>query len=1012
MSLPAEVVVPRVGSDLLAVDDARYAYLDRFGANGYSPASGDFRANLSGAFSFDYTFDPNADPLANTTQQKAAITSLFYMDNFLHDFFYDAGFDEAAHVAQVDNYGRGGPDAIAGDDIRAEAQDSSGTNNANMSAGADGNRPRQQMYLWSGPQNETITVNSQPGGTLRPSYNPFEIGTAVFGPQDFDVTADVVRAIPNDACSALTNAAAVAGKIAFIDRGGATCPAGFAGKTANAAAAGAVGVIIANVASSGTPTVAPNMATTNPPCPAQPSASFGACTIGTLSLNFADGGAWRAALASGTVNARMKRDPVIARDGSLDAHVVSHEWGHYLSNRNIANAAGLGNQQGGGMGEGWSDFVALLTTVREGDEQFSSNTNWNGIYPLVPYAAVSTSTDGYYFGIRRVPYSTDMTKDPLTFRHISNGQAIVPPFSGPCDGCADSSNQAEVHNTGEVWATMLWEGFASLLNAHEFTDARLRMRDYLVASLKLTPANPTFVEARDAVLAAAYAADPADHALFCAAFAKRGIGQRAVAPDRFSSTNAGVVESFTCDNNLGFVSAVLSSPSPTCDTDPYLDNFETATLTITLKNDGAGSLSDTHATLSTSNPSLTLANGGHVTFPATNPGDTTTASLAVSMSGASGIQDFLIDIAFEDSGITAFPQPVIVTFAARGNADDVANASASDDVEPVLTAWSVGGSGLWARNLFDTAAPFSYDWLGQDSGGAADSYLTSPPLNVASTGTFSFTFKHRYSFEATFDGGVIEISNNNGATWTDVGATALSPTYATAPLVAGSALSGRRAYTGNSAGYPAFVNVTANLGTAFNGQTVRIRFRAASDAGTGAPGWEIDDLVFSNITNTPFSVLTTQAASATTTTVAAASSQYSDQVTLTATVTSCNHTPTGSVQFQIDRADGNGFVNVGGAATLSAGQATRLFTVDVKAGSYSIKAAYTPDTALETGSSGTNTLTVTREDAATTPSSTNPDTVQVTAPGGNANFSLSASVARPTSSETSARPHCPALPPS
>ncbi len=173
------------------------------------------------------------------------------------------------------------------------------------------------------------------------------------------------------------------------------------------------------------------MATTDPPCPAQPGNPLGGCTAGTLSLNFADGEAWRSTLAAGTVIARLKRDPVIFRDGSLDAHVVSHEWGHYLSNRNIFNAAGLGNQQGRGMGEGWADFVALLTTVRAEDTSVPSNATWNGVFPLVPYAAVAFSTDPYYFGIRRVPYSTDMTKDPLTFKHIADGSTIVPPFAGP-----------------------------------------------------------------------------------------------------------------------------------------------------------------------------------------------------------------------------------------------------------------------------------------------------------------------------------------------------------------------------------------------------------------------------------------------------------------------------------------------------------------------------------------------------------------------------------------------------
>ena len=140
----------------------------------------------------------------------------------------------------------------------------------------------------------------------------------------------------------------------------------------------------------------------------------------------------------------MKRDPVLLRDGSLDAHVVAHEWGHYLSNRLIDNASGLGNQQGGGMGEGWADFTALLTTVREEDASHPANTDWSGAFPLVPYAAVSISTDPYYFGIRRVPYSTDMSKNPLTFTHIGNP---LVGFPGPIN--PNGNPPSQVHNTGD-----------------------------------------------------------------------------------------------------------------------------------------------------------------------------------------------------------------------------------------------------------------------------------------------------------------------------------------------------------------------------------------------------------------------------------------------------------------------------------------------------------------------------------------------------------------------------------
>src|SRR4029079_816760 len=123
--------------------------------------------------------------------------------------------------------------------------------------------------------------------------------------------------------------------------------------------------------------------------------------------------------------------------------------------------------------------------------------------------------DSYYFGIRRYPYSTDMTKNPLTFKHITNGRAlaVAPPLAFGANGASN----AEVHNAGEVWANTMWECYASLLRDTQgvaprltFDEAQGRWKAYLVASLSMTPVAPTFTEARDAVLAAAYANDYAD----------------------------------------------------------------------------------------------------------------------------------------------------------------------------------------------------------------------------------------------------------------------------------------------------------------------------------------------------------------------------------------------------------------------------------------------------------------------------------------------------------------------
>jgi Zn-dependent metalloprotease len=94
---------------------------------------------------FTFAFSTAADP---RTQQAAVVTNLFYYNNFMHDFSYRLGFDEAARNFQTDNFGRGG---LGADSVRAEAQDGSGTNNANFATPPDGQRPRMQQFLFTAP---------------------------------------------------------------------------------------------------------------------------------------------------------------------------------------------------------------------------------------------------------------------------------------------------------------------------------------------------------------------------------------------------------------------------------------------------------------------------------------------------------------------------------------------------------------------------------------------------------------------------------------------------------------------------------------------------------------------------------------------------------------------------------------------------------------------------------------------------------------------------------------------
>src|SRR5262249_19503726 len=212
------------------------AYADLVSPDGFTVGS-DIRATTTAANTFDRTYDVTLAPSSSANQRMAAITQLFYNDNFFHDWYYDSGFDEASGNGQTDNFGRGG---LGNDAMHAEAQDFSGTNNANMSTPPDGSPGRMQMYVFN-LSGSAVNITA-PGGIAGPNAAGVATG---FGTQTFNLTGDVVLAVDgaaptSDGCSALTNGAQLAGKIALVDRG--TCS--FLLKAQNAAAAGAIACII------------------------------------------------------------------------------------------------------------------------------------------------------------------------------------------------------------------------------------------------------------------------------------------------------------------------------------------------------------------------------------------------------------------------------------------------------------------------------------------------------------------------------------------------------------------------------------------------------------------------------------------------------------------------------------------------------------------------------------------------------------------------------------------------
>ena len=788
------------------------AYADLVAPDGFS--AGDLRPAPSGSV-FDFGFDNAAQP-ASTSQQRASTVQLFYALNFLHDWFYDSGFDEAAGNHQADNFGRGGAD---GDPLLGEVQDHGGTSNANAATPADGASSKLQFYRFGAYDTLQAAVTVPAGvGDLG------TIGIADFGvwqPYDFTApvlfVADTCRPIGVDATS----------KIVLLVEEPGNCRT--KAQVVNAQVAGARAVLVAGATTSILPDLLndPNLLVN--------------MTIPVQGIMKQRSDALRTALAAGAVTARMQRRAKgLDRDPALDFALVAHEWGHTM---NVRLAAALDGPQGSAINEGLADFVGLLATARAEDTTAPANAGWSGTYGIASYSAGATSTNGVYFGMRRYPYSIDFAKDPLTLKHVSDEATL--PVSAPV---RDLGKLSKAHNAGEVVATMLWECYAALLRDTprlSFDDAQSRMKRYTVTALKLLPQHPTFLDVRDAFLAAAAATDERDFSMFVQAFARRGAGAGAVVTNE--AGNPGVVESYVATGtDLEIVGATLADDVRSCDQDGILDDGETGKLVVTIKNVGLAEITAATATVTTATAGLALANGGRITFPPVKPFQTVSASVEVSLRTDGGVLPYALAISVTDPAL-AIPRAITATHHGAANVD-------ARPVEPgalAETAWTPGSApGSAGAGFVRKTTEGKEHWRVDDTPGVADHWLVSPLLHPSPNEPFVLGYATRWTFDSRpsdglfFDGGVVELSEDDGVTWADVGAS-FAPGYGGRLTEAGdNPLRGRSGFVWQSIGYPRLDAVKANLGTAYAGKTVRLRFRFGSNTTWGSEGWDLHDLAF------------------------------------------------------------------------------------------------------------------------------------------------------------------------
>ena len=359
----------------------------------------------------------------------------------VHDLSYQYGFNEEAGNFQVNNYGKGG---AGGDDVRCEAQDGSGTNNANFSTPAqDGGRPRMQMFLWPGLQfgmPSALTVDSGDGGRhlrrqLRALLARTDHGRARPARSTSSTTA------PARSPTAASRSRCPAGAIALVDNTATTTnpPCNPYVRATNAQNAGAKALVIAHNTAAEQPILNGSM---SPPI-----------TIPVISIARDAGVAIKAGLpATGKVHRNVDR-PVM-RDASFRSETIFHEYGHGVSLRLTGGPQVnclTGDEQ---AGEGWSDFLALVFLMNPALESPEGPRGY-GQWALYADSRVGP-------GFRPRPYSRNMELQPFTYDSIKS------------QGWLDGTSLALPHGLGHGWASVLWDMAWDLVDKHGFNPQRVR----------------------------------------------------------------------------------------------------------------------------------------------------------------------------------------------------------------------------------------------------------------------------------------------------------------------------------------------------------------------------------------------------------------------------------------------------------------------------------------------------------------------------------------------------------
>jgi PKD repeat protein len=225
----------------------------------------------------------------------------------------------------------------------------------------------------------------------------------------------------------------------------------------------------------------------------------------------------------------------------------------------------------------------------------------------------------------------------------------------------------------------------------------------------------------------------------------------------------------------------------------------------------------------------------------------------------SGVDQFTYTITDGTSTASAMVTIHVTPFCApEPTGNFFADFENDDNGFTVLTPGKPSGAQPWTRlpdaKAHSPAMSFFTEALSAQLA-VKDDRLISPPQLISSTSRLLFW--HRFDLEIDWDGGVLEVSTNGGASYVDItaaGGVFVSGAYSR--IMGNGPLAGRGAWTGRS---PGMVNGAGDMNqvevdlSALAGTTAIFRWRLRTDDLTvdEALGWWVDDIQLTNLLVAP-----------------------------------------------------------------------------------------------------------------------------------------------------------------